>query len=194
MTIDFERARKRLEEQQRRLESGLDPQARRALLEERALRVATRSQRAETRELQAEVVAVRRGREVWGFPLAAVREVRRLKVCALPGLGGALQGLVHIRGEAVAVADLEALTGSAVSAAHGEELLAVLVAGAPGTLGVRVDEVLGRRSVWKDECDGAADGDRQHDFVAAVTRDLLAVIDVERLLARPELSVVAQSA
>jgi chemotaxis signal transduction protein len=194
MTIDFERARNRLAEQQRHLERGLGAEARRALLEERARRVASRSRRAEHRELLADVVAVRRGRELWGFPLGAVREVRKLALCALPGLGGVLQGLVHLRGEAVSVVDLGALTGIPTPSVHGEELLAVLVAGRPGTLAVRVDEVLGRRSVWSDECEGAGEGDRQHDFVAAMTRDLLAVIDVERLLARPEVSAVAESA
>lgn len=194
MTIDFEQARRRLEDQQRRLESGLDPQARRALLEERARKVAARSHEGERRELLAEVVAVRRGREVWGFPLSSVREVRKLKLCTLPGLGGAIQGLVHLRGEAVSVVDLEALTGSPAPATHGQELLAVLVQGRRGSLGVRVDGVVGRRAVFSDECDGAADGDKRHDFVTAVTRDLLAVIDVERLLARPEVMAVAVSA
>jgi len=190
MAIDFEQARRRLADLQSRLEQGADPAARRELLEARARRVSARSRQAESRELLAEVVAARRGREVWGFPLSAVREVRRLTVCALPGLAGCLQGLVHLRGEAVSVADLQALTGGESAAAHGEELLAVFLVGRPGALAVRVDEVVGRRSVWRDECDG----DGQHDFVAAVTRDLLAVIDVERLLARPEVCVAGAGA
>jgi len=194
MTIEFEQARRLLEEQTRQLGTELEPEVRRHILQERARRVAARSDREETRELLAEVVAVRRGDELWGFPMAAVREVRKLAVCTLPGLGNALQGLVHVRGEAVSIVDLQALTGSVSPVAHGETLLAVLLAGAPGTLGVRVDEVLGRRTVWSEECSGAGDGDKRHDFVTAVTRDLLAVVDVDRLLSRPEISVAALSA
>lgn len=193
MAIDFERARKRLAEARDRLESNGSPEAVKAALQERARRVSARSQHAETRQQLAEVVAVRRGSELWGFPTSAVREVRKLALCALPGVGGAVQGLVQVRGEAVSVVDLAALTGTATAPAHGEELLAVLVAGRPGKLGLRIDEVLGPRLVWADECDGESDGDKRHDFVSAVTRDLLAVIDVERLLARPEVSVAAES-
>src|SRR5262245_4093556 len=186
MPIDFEQARKRLDAGRRRLETGLDPAATRAILEERARRVAARSRRATERERRADVVAVRRGEELWGLPVAAVLEVRRLPLCVLPGLQGAVQGLVQLGGAAVSVLDLATLTGVASPPVHGEEQLAVVVTGKQGAIALRVDEVLGQRAVFGDECGGEAERAKRHDFVAAVTRELVALIDVERLLGRRE--------
>src|SRR5262245_34565800 len=193
MPIDFEQARKRLDAGRQRLETGLDPVAKRALLEERARRVAARNRLTSEREARADVVAVRRGEELWGLPVAAVMEVRRLPLCVLPGLHGAVQGLVQVRGAAVSVLDLAALSGVLSPPAHGEEQLAVVVTGKQGAVALRVDEVLGQRAVWSDECGGEAERAQRYDFVTAVTRDLVALIDVERLLSRPEVTPARQN-
>lgn len=158
-----------------------------ALLRERARSLAERRLETVHRDVLEHVIAVRRGRSSFGVPIGAVEEVRRVRVVPVPGAGGHAPAIFALRGRIHGLVDLQALTG-APEIATGAETLALVAAGADGrTLGLRIDEVVGPRTVLADEVDRAR-RDRRLGFVAAVTTDCLEVIDVAALFeecARP---------
>lgn len=158
------------------------------VLDERARALAAR-RTDERREALVSVVAVRAGGQLFGLPLAALAEVVPMRPIAhLAALPPWLPGLVQVRGELVSVLDLAhwfQVPGtpsprSLALVSHQRRLLALLV-----------DEVLGARVVFTDEV--AAELLRDHEArarpVQAVTRDLLLVLDAERLFSHPDVVV-----
>jgi hypothetical protein len=89
----------------------------------------------------------------------------------------------------VSVVDLQPFFGPATPAGEDAETLVALVGDSGRALGLRIDEVIGPRVVFRDECD--ADAAPAQDFALAATRDLLVLLDLRALLARPELVLTA---
>lgn len=158
------------------------------VLEERARALAARRV-DERREPLVTVVAVRAGGQLFGLPLSALAEVVPMRPIAhLAALPPWLPGLVQVRGELVSVLDLAhwfqvpgtPAPRSLALVSHRRRLLALLV-----------DEVLGARVIYADEV--AAELLRDHDArgrpVRTVTRDLLLVLEPERLFAHPDVVV-----
>lgn len=158
------------------------------VLEERARALAARRV-DERREPLLTVVAVRAGGQLFGLPLAALAEVAPMRPIAhLAALPPWLPGLVQVRGELVSVLDLAhwfQVPGTPAPrnlalVSHRRRLLALLV-----------DEVLGARVVYADEVAGELlrDHEARGRPVRTVTRDLMLVLDPERLFAHPDVVV-----
>lgn len=158
------------------------------VLEERARALAARRV-DERREPLLTVVAVRAGGQLFGLPLSALAEVAPMRPIAhLSALPPWLPGLVQVRGELVSVLDLAhwfQVPGTPAPrnlalVSHRRRLLALLV-----------DEVLGARVVYADEVAGELlrDHEARGRPVRTVTRDLMLVLDSERLFAHPDVVV-----
>lgn len=163
----------------------LDPEVLRVLAE-RAAALASRRKKAAARSIFREVTVVRRAGTTLGLPTQSVQEIRRVTLTALPHASHTVVGLFQIRGQVHVIIDIGPLLGTAAPLRPGEATLVALVEGPQGRIGLRIDEAVGPRTVFDDELDHDIALGR-NDFVAAVTRDLLAVVDCDALLARPEI-------
>lgn len=163
----------------------LNPQTQRVLVE-RATALANRRKRAAERKIYREVTVVRRAATTLGLPTERVQEIRRVQLTALPHSNATVVGLFQIRGQVHVMVDVGPLLGVAAPLKAGESTLVALIEGEQGRIGLRIDEAVGPRTVYEDELDNDIAA-RRNDFVAAVTRDLLAVVDCGVLLARPEI-------
>ncbi|MFP4601142.1 MAG: chemotaxis protein CheW [Persicimonas sp.] len=154
------------------------------VLKQRAAKLASRERdRAERRVLE-EVITVSRSQVRLGIAMDNAREVRRVQVTKVPGAPSAVEGLFQVRGECHSLYDLHAsFFGRPKPLGHGDSALAVIVEVGERTLGLRIDEVLGPRTVYEDELQRDNDA-RKLDFVSHLTRDVLNIIDVERLFAQ----------
>jgi len=187
MNLDFDVARARLAEAERRLVGGLTEEERREVLKARAVALARRGRRnaGEEQERLAETIVVRRGELCFAFPVDAVEEIRRVHVSALPHSTPVLRGLFQIRGRPYCLADLAPFFDAAPDECPEETLVAV-VTGRPGPLGLRIDEVLGPRTLFPQDLDTGLKR-RRAAFVRAVTRDLVHLVDVEELLSEGQI-------
>lgn len=187
MNTDFVAHRARIRKSIDRLEqvSGATVEEQ---LRERAKALASLRLRTPDRQLLCEVIVVRRGRTVLGLPIAQAEEVRVVTVSRLPHHARRVAGLFQLRGQVHCLIELEPYGSGSDELRHGERAIVVLLRGTRGALGVRVDEVIGPRSVHADEIDGPH-RDRQLEYVRHVTRDCLEIIDVEALLASPSLQL-----
>lgn len=172
------------------LERGSDARidaANEALLRERTARLAE-APAEPTRELAHEVVEVARAGGRFGLPRACVKEVRRVRLCRLPHTPPTVPGVFHVRGRVLSALDIQPLLGEAEPPAHGERCLVAMLTSARGQLGLLIDAVHGLRPVYRDELDGGAELGRS-EFLIGVTHDLLALVDISRLLERGEFIV-----
>lgn len=185
--MNFDTLRDRI---QRSLDSELDslddPEIA-GLMRERTARFAE-APRESSRELLAQVVEVRRGDGRLGLPRARVKEIRSVRLCRLPHMPRTLPGVFHLRGRVLPALDLQPLLGEFTSYEQGARCTVAVLSDPRGNLGLCIDEVRGLRLVYADEIDGNAELGR-NDFITAVTRDLLALIDVDKLLAHDEFSL-----
>lgn len=189
MELDFRRVREQLALAQQKLtERFFDQEANHRILVERSRRVAARHPTSDAQAVAHDAVVVRRKDSLWGLPIASVDEVRPVVVCSLPTVAGIVVGLFQVAGRAISLVDLEGLLRVVSPPAHGETVLAAVVSGTPGPVGLLVDEVLGRRAILPGQC-SKENSERHLDFVTAVTSDLVNVIDVGRLLGRAEMIV-----
>jgi len=166
----------------------LAPGTEERILAERRRRLAARGAAAAARERLSDVVAVRRGGQALGLPLGAVREIWRVRAVPLPYATAFVQGLFAVGGRTECLVDPLPFFADPEPLPEDGSLLAAVVAHGRRSVGLRVDEVLGVRTVWADE---RSEGLSRSGLVSAVTRDLLAVVDVAALLARPELVLAA---
>jgi chemotaxis signal transduction protein len=160
---------------------AVDPAAEERLLRDRARRLAERQLDAAARTVVARVVVVQSGASLLGLPVASVREVRRVRVTALPHAKAPIRGVFQIWGRALALVDLGA-EAQAAPLSHGEQALVALIVGAPGTLGLRIDEAIGVRDLFAEEIEAGLVGGGV-EAVSSVSRDLVQIVDVERLFA-----------
>lgn len=184
---------------------------RQAVLERRALRLARSHDEAANDQLGvldylaedwlADVALVRAGGREIGLPTTAVREILpRPPITPLPASDARILGLAQVRGRILAVTRLAALleeaTGGAretageaatelpenetCSAPSGGHL--ALVDTSSGPLALLVDEVAGFRRLRRSELAEGFQRSEGASAVRAITRDLVLVIDVDRLL------------
>jgi purine-binding chemotaxis protein CheW len=133
-----------------------------------------------------EVAACTVGSEKFGFPVKHLREIVPLPtVTRLPNAPPWMLGIAQVRGTLLSVVDLARLC--TVRGQSVPRHLAVVQA-AQGPIGFTVDDVLACRSVSSSMLE--SEGQRtDHRALLGVTRDLLVVLDVPKLLASPELLV-----
>ncbi|MDI1446059.1 chemotaxis protein CheW [Polyangium sp. 6x1] len=151
--------------------------AREEIFRRRAERLAQAASDDGPRRLAARVALVGAGAQRLGIPVEVLREIVPIpEITALPGLPRWLLGITHVRGEIVGVVDLASILG-----AGGERAGAMaVVEGAGGPLGLAVESVLGFRDIHEDELSAQMKAD-SHRPIQAMTKDLVAIIDVERL-------------
>ena len=167
-------------------------EARLKLLRERAERLAARDEQALPRVLFARVVLVEVSRERYGIPVASLRTIARATpITPLPGLPAFAQGIAAVRGELVSVIDLAELR--AIGRTGNSTLFALLEAGTR-SVAICIDAVLGFRDVFEDELAPDLSGDdRARGLMRAVTRDLVSILAVERLLEGDQLIIGKRS-
>lgn len=184
--MDFEGIQTRIQ-RSLSLDSGsLDDEATRLLLLKQTARYAEAPIEIH-RELAHEVIEVRRAGALVGLPRARVKEIRNVSLCLLPHMPPSMQGIFHIRGKVACAIDLQPLLGDATPLGHGDRCMVAMLTDPRGDVGLRVDDVIGLRRVYADEIDDAQL--ERSDFVTAVTQDLLVIMDVSRLLDRPEFTM-----
>ncbi|MDI1479333.1 chemotaxis protein CheW [Polyangium sp. y55x31] len=151
--------------------------SREEILKRRAERLAATASDDGPRRIAARVALVGAGAQRLGIPVEVLREIVPMpEITTLPGLPRWLVGITHVRGEIVGVVDLASILG-----AGGERASAMaVVEGARGPLGLSVESVLGFRDIYEDELSSQMKSD-SHRPVQAMTKDLVAIIDVERL-------------
>ena len=134
-----------------------------------------------------EVAACTVGSERFGFPVRHLREIVPLpNVTRLPHTPAWVLGLAHVRGTLLCVIDLGRLC--TVRGSSAPRHLAVVQA-EHGPIGFTVDEVLACRPVSASMLEPDARDRADHRAALGVTRDLLVVLDIPKLLASPELIV-----
>jgi purine-binding chemotaxis protein CheW len=154
----------------------------REILDARAAQLSRRAA-VQPNRLVARVAAVGVGQSAIGLPVENVLVITRTPpVAPLPALPAWVPGIVHVRGQLVAVVDLQHWLDRARPARTTAPFLALVVDRAERVLGLLVDVVLGYREVYEDElAPGLDDADAPHG-VRTTTRDLLAIMDVEQLI------------
>lgn len=139
------------------------------------------------------LVAVTLGHETYGIDIECIKEIRPLgEITTVPATPPFWLGLINLRGTLVPVLDLGRYLGqSADLGAVTDDPQAVVVADDRRTIALRVDTVLEVRSVKTADIGPSlveATSDRPHVH-AGLTRDLLAVLDMDALLEDPALQV-----
>lgn len=134
------------------------------------------------------------GARRFGLPAAACREVIKLpRMVRVPRLPAHLLGIINLRGEIVAVTDLRPLLQLPVSEPTASFRLVVVADGAMRTA-LLVERVEGLRAISEQAVVGLAEGtghevaDLFHGKVEDA-EDMLMLLNVRRLLARPELTI-----
>lgn len=167
-----------------------DSQNRMAVLRSRAERLARRRSDDEERALVTHVALFEVGGQLVGVPGNSLREiVPTPRTTPLPGLPATLKGIAQIRGELISVVDLSTVIDSKPSTDC--RCLAVLESNM-GPIGLLADRTFGFRDIYVDEIATdfeQQDGDAEGRPVLGVTRDLIAVLDVPRLLASDSITV-----
>lgn len=153
--------------------------ARTDVLARRALRLALRPDPAASGSTVARVVVVESAGQRFGLPVDALRQVVPLpKVAPLRSERAYLLGVAQVRGELLGVVDLAALLGAP---ADPEPRWLAVVGSDRGPFGLCLSRVHGFREIRATEL--APDLVRPDRPVVAVTRDLVALLDLPRLAA-----------
>lgn len=151
------------------------------ILRRRARAVAQTLEEQATRDVFVEVGLVRIGLEVIGLPSSHLFEIMALPpITRLPAAPEWLAGVVNVRGELMSAVDLARLYSlrGQLEAAY-----LTVVGDRRGCLGLLTDEVLGFQEVRTDElAPHLADLGNVDLPVLGITRDLVLIIDTERLL------------
>lgn len=186
----FAQVRSALERFGTLLEARIDPAMRERLERQRSDRLAARAKESRRREPFGDVVVVRRGQALLGFPVERAVEVRRVKPVPIPHATRYVIGLFEAHGKIGCLVDLGTLVDAADRIADDSACLAIFLDDGARVLALRVDEVVGFRTVFRDECGGQLQTSALA-ICSAVTADLLGVVDIGRLFERPELALDA---
>lgn len=165
--------------------------ARLAKLRERAERL-SRATESSPRQAELEVAVLGSADDRLAVPVAGLREiVRTPPVTRLPSLPDWILGLVQIRGELLCVVEPSSLLGTEP---HESGRLLAVVELRGRAVGLVADRLLEQRMIYRDElADSLGSAVRSSGLIRATTRDLLPILDTERLLADPRLVVGAPS-
>jgi purine-binding chemotaxis protein CheW len=152
------------------------------ILEVRAKKLARGKERGHLRQHYITAAVVSIDAEYFGIPVDGLRQiVKAPPISNLPGMPPWLRGIAQVRGELISVVSLARffkLESSGVS-----DFLAV-VEGKLGAIGLLADTLLGFRDIYADEIaekfgKNTADDERP---IRAITKDLVSIIDLQRLL------------
>lgn len=140
------------------------------------------------------VLLVRVGKERYAIELAHVRAIERAgEPTPVPGVSEFWAGLANVHGALYAILDLGRYLG--IESAPGvDEAMLVLVSGGGIAVGLQVDEVSDVTRLRGDEIEPSPSKGHGRRVVQGVTRDLVALLDVEELLADPALVVDDEAA
>lgn len=159
----------------------------RTLLRLRASELAKRGQVEERRTMGEPVAVVLVGGERMGLPVSRLHSVIRVPpITEVPGLPRWMPGLVQVRGTLFTVVDISRWLG--LPQRTTPAYLAMLEE-SRRSLGVLVEGVAGVREIFADEIAeqrGAGDANGAVP-IQYTTRDLVAVLDIERLFAATDL-------
>jgi purine-binding chemotaxis protein CheW len=183
--IDWDQARRRLEESRRALEETLafDPARVQAAYRQRARRLAQPADPLRHVPM-VRVLVFRAGGGRYGVELSALSEiVSKPRLARVPGAPPQLAGVIQVRGEIRPVWDFARLIGSAGTADGGGGAV-LLVASASGQTGLRVDEVEEILEVRQADLAPPLE-DRPH--VKWITPELVAIVDPEELLKKEDI-------
>ena len=164
-----------------------------AVLEQRARELAKRIEATGPDDVWGTFVVLRVADDSFGIAAETLREIVPLpRVAPLPRTPAWLPGVIQLRGEAISVVDLA--RWFQVPGATSPRFVAV-IAGTTGPLGLMVDEVLDVREVRREELAESFSSSQQSQGrpVAAVTRDLVSLLDHDRLTTHGDL-IVRQTA
>lgn len=165
--------------------SDVETELRARVLRERAKKIAERSGHGATREVHAQAVIVSVGAELFAIPSNGARELLPMPhVTRLPGMPRWVRGIAYCRGEIVSAIDLGAWFGIAT---RGEARYLALLRGPEGFLGLGVEEVMGFRTLYADEITAGDTG--SHRPIAGITKDLVALLDITKLLGSEDVRV-----
>jgi purine-binding chemotaxis protein CheW len=165
----------------------LDLEAIQAILEERARDLARPVATVEDDGDVVEMAIVEAGGQRFAIDVFYLREVRAdPSISPFPSLPPVWAGLMNLRGALHPVLNLGAYL-DAEPRSEGERAEVVVVHGGRFGLGLLVDRVVEVRRVRKADVGPPVRGSA--GIVSGITRDLVSVIDMERLFGDPELVV-----
>lgn len=181
--IDWDAVKRRLAEGEAAVERSLnpDPARMRALLRQRAQRLAAR-RLDERPEPTIQVLGFQLGDERCAVELTAVSEVKPFRRCTpVPGLVSEVLGVVNLRGHIRPVVDLGRVVGSKGTAAPSEDRPGYILFLRDGAaeIGARVDAVSAVRALRTGELSaaGGGDGGLSSRFARAVAADRVVLLD-----------------
>ena len=159
------------------------------ILRSRAAALAGRKRIETATEEKVSVTVFVAGSERFGIPTASLScIVKTPGTASLPHLPHWFRGVAQVRGDIIGVVDPAVWFG--VPGRSTGALMAV-VEGEPGRVGLLVDQVLGFRDVGPSDLaetfgQGAGAWERP---IRGATRDLTAILDMDKLFASPDLRV-----
>lgn len=147
-----------------------------------------------SRGSRSEYLIVRCGNGRYGLPAVNCREVLKLpRLVRVPRLPEHLRGIFNLRGEIVAVTDMCPLLGQGAQAIHDNFRLVVIEEG-PIKTALLVEVVEGMTGIDEEQIESLAEGAGAgaRDLLSGKVvqdEDVLVLLDLTRLLERPELIV-----
>lgn len=158
------------------------------ILEERAKRLARPVASDEQQTAYDTVVVVTVGDEKLGIPARSLRVIsERFSVTPVFGTPPWLAGIAHVGGELISVVHLGHWLGEAT---RREGACLAVVEGPQGALGLLIDDVIGFREVLEsDLSETLSPNAAKQRFTRAITKDLVTLLDVARLLESEEIIV-----
>lgn len=166
----------------------------RRVLEERARQLARPVGDESTVEMSS-LLILALGTELYGVDVTLVREIRPATgVTRVPGLPIFYAGLTNVRGSLLPVLDLATYLGLEVSAVTNDEERKLVFVSATGiSVGLLVDDVREITAIPVEDLRPAVSGGGHTSeglkVVRNVTKDLVAILDVETILRDPALEV-----
>jgi len=143
---------------------------------------------------RTEYLIIRCGAKRYGLPAASCSEVLKLpRLVHVPRLPGHLRGIFNLRGEIVAVTDMCPLLGQGVQELRDDFRLVVVQEG-PVRTALLVEVVEGLVGIGEEQVEPLAEGvgAGARDLISGKVvqdQDVLVLLDLGKLLRRPELIV-----
>lgn len=134
------------------------------------------------------VVVVCVEKQKFGISIDKLEMIARTPPIAhLPGLTPLIRGTLQNRGELLAAVDIARWYD--IESKDGGAFFAVVVDSSGRKLGLLIDDILGFRDIAEDDLAGSyfSGNTRDGHPIAATTRDLIAIIDVEQMFEHPSI-------
>jgi chemotaxis signal transduction protein len=155
------------------------------ILDRRAEQMSGRRRTQEERDVLADVIVACRGEAMLGFPVAHVDEVRKNYPVPLAHGNDVVFGLFQSRGLIHSLIDILPLIGRVNPGKAASNCAYVIhLSRDSRSVGVVVDELIGRRVIYRDEVAGGHDKENK-GLIASISRDLVSVVDTDALFSSP---------